>query len=87
MKILSYIRLNCPCKMTRDGFCFLGFQNFSKPPFQTNVLNFQSNIAQSTQKLVRSGVFKLESENQKKNVCVCVCVGGGRGGGEKAVLP
>ena len=54
--------------MTRDGFsCFLGFQNFSgedpKTPFQTNVLNFQSNNIQSTQHLVRSEVFKSRSEN------------------------
>ena len=54
--------------MTRDVFsCFLGFQNFSgeapKPPFQTNVLKFQSSNIQSTQHLVRSEVFKSKSEN------------------------
>ena len=54
---------------------FLVFKIFRgrtpKPPFQTNVLNFQSNIAHITQTLVRSEVFKSRSEND---------VRGGRGG-------
>ena len=42
-----------------------------QPPFQTNVLNIQSNIAQSTQRLVRSEVFNEGSGHK---------VGGGWGG-------
>ena len=57
--------------MTRDNFsCFLGFQNLSgedpQTPFQTTVLNVQSNNIQSTQHLVRSEVFKSRSE---KTLC------------------
>ena len=65
------LKVKLPFKPTRDSFCFLGIQNFpGKPPpppppptQQADVLNFQSNIAQSTQRLFKSEVFKSGSEN------------------------